>query len=125
MLEKEIMGNVKETLESHKFSGSVIHYHRINSGLIKNSYTGSWVRMDKKGTPDWLVIVRNKENNISIIYIECKSEHGKQTKEQIEFQNKYSKQKDIYYLVIRDINELKAVINKVSYDRLQELTDLL
>lgn len=123
-LEKDLNKSIREVLSLYMFTKTIIWWTRLNTGKIKTEY-GKYIQLCDKGTPDFIVLTKNKNNNISVLFIEAKSDTGELRAEQEAFFNKYKETEGIYPVVIRDINELKAVINRVSYDRLQELTDLL
>ena len=115
-LEKEIMKQIKHRLEVWRLTGYVINFHRLNAGTVRNSNTGSWVKLGDKDNPDWIVIVRNREDGISILYIEAKSDKGRIRTGQTEFINKYGTKEGVFVMVLRDIKDLDKWIDKNAKD---------
>ncbi len=115
-LEKDLMKSVQQRLTIWKMTGEILNYHRLNSGTIRNMHTGSWVKLGEKDTPDWLALVRNRQDGVTALYIECKSSTGKLTKGQQEFSDKYNRKSGIYVLELRDIKELDKWIDKNAKD---------
>lgn len=115
MTEAELMTAIRKRLCVYQLCGEVDWFLRIQSGKIEKF--GKYIQLAPKGTPDWLVLVRNKVNGITAIFIEAKSSAGKQTQEQIDFQIKYHNDKDILYYVINDISQLSGIINNIAFDR--------
>lgn len=113
-LEKQIMLSIKQRLDIYEMVGQVIWKTRLNSGRIK-TYFGSHIKLCDKGTWDWVAVFRNRENNLSLLFIECKSNTGKLRDDQILFQKKYNK-KDVYFLVVKEPKELNDFIDKYSKD---------
>ena len=119
-LERDLMAQVSQRLGVYKCTGDVLWYSRLQCGKIKVGY--HWIKLCDKGTPDWLTLVRNKNNGITALFIECKSNKGKLRKEQEEFFEKYHKLKDIHVLVMTDILELDSMIDFIIPDRIKVLT---
>jgi len=66
-----------------------------------------------KGTPDLFIALGNAKYNG--LWIEFKSEKGKQTKEQLEFQ-KTTEINGFKYEIVRDYDYFKEIINKYIND---------
>ncbi len=114
MLESEVMLGIKKRLEIYRQTKEVINFHRLNSGTVRNSFTGSWVRLGDKDTPDWLALIRGKNDEILAVYIECKSPTGKLTAGQSEFADKFNKLKDIFVLKVTHPKQLDDFIKEYS-----------
>lgn len=123
-LEKDVMKSVHQRLTVWRMSGEVINFHRLNSGKVRNMHTGSWINLGEKDTPDWIVMLRNTNKNITVIYIECKSDTGKLTPGQLVFYAKYNKLDDVYVIKITDIKDLDNFINIHSVNRINELDSI-
>lgn len=123
MRESELMPSIRKRLEIYILSGPVIWFERLQSFKIR--HYGNWMQGCKTGTPDWVVVLRNSMKNISIIFLEAKSDTGTQRKEQKEFELKHHNGKDILYYVIREPRQVDHIINELGYDRLQDLPDIL
>jgi hypothetical protein len=113
-LERDIMKSVQKRLSIFELTGEVVWFTRLNSGHIK-TYFGSHIKLCHKGTWDWVVIFRNRNNGLSLLFIECKSDTGKIEKDQNLFKNKYTKE-DVYFLLVREPFELDVFIDKYAKD---------
>ncbi len=125
MLEKDVMSGVKRRLEIYKQTGEVINAHRLNSGTVRNSFTGSWVRLGDKDTPDWLALIRGNNNEVIAVYIECKSPTGKLTAGQSKFADKFNKLKDIFVLKVTHPKQLDDFIKEYAIDTVKSLPDMI
>jgi hypothetical protein len=124
-LERDLIDEINKYLRSSD-NKTVLFWMRVHLGSFRNDFgVRIMTRKELVGTPDFLIVVWNKQKGLSIIFAEAKSDTGNLRKEQEEFFNKYSKIENIHPLVIRDIKELKNIINKIAYDRAQELPDIL
>lgn len=120
MKESEVSRKVRKTLESLENTGDILWFSRLNSGKVRTEY-GSWIKLCNKGTPDYIAIVVNKNRNISLLWIECKSSEGKLRPDQIEFKDKHTKHRDIHYFLISEPSTLCEKILAISYDRLNDI----
>ena len=124
-LERDLIDEINKYLKESD-GKTVLFWMRVHLGSFRNDFgVRIMTRKELVGTPDFLIVVWNKQKGLSIIFAEAKSDTGNLRKEQEEFFNKYSKIENIHPLVIRDIKELKNIINKIAYDRAQELPDIL
>lgn len=120
-LESEIMKQIKNSLDMYKMTGVVEWWERLQSGKVR---VGRYfVRMSAKGTPDFVVVLRNRSRNLSLIFIEAKSDTGQVRPDQISFISKYNNGRDIHSIVIRDIRTLDEFINRLGVDKVSELPD--
>jgi hypothetical protein len=112
-LEKDLMSKISKRLDLYRFTGEVCWYSRLQCGKIR---VGSYfVKMCDKGTPDWLALVRNREDRLTALFIEAKSDSGCLRKEQSEFISTNTKH-DIHILVCTDISQLITWIDKNAKD---------
>ncbi|OPZ89195.1 MAG: hypothetical protein BWY74_02831 [Firmicutes bacterium ADurb.Bin419] len=124
-LERDLIDEINKYLRSSD-NKTVLFWMRVHLGSFRNDFgVRIMTRKELVGTPDFLIVVWNKQKGLSIIFAEAKSDTGNLRTEQEEFFNRYSKIENIHPLVIRDIQELKNIINKIAYDRVQELPDIL
>lgn len=113
-LEKDLNLQIKNHLSLYEFFDQIIWHTRLNSGSIK-TYFGSHIKLCTKGTWDWVVVIRNRQDGLSLLFIEGKSDTGKLSTHQKLFQKKYNK-KDVYFLIVVDIKELDKFIDKHAKD---------
>lgn len=121
MSEADIMTAIRKRLGAYQACGDILWFLRINSGKIYHN--GHYIQLAPRGTPDWLVLVRDKNKNLTIIFLEAKSEIGRLSKEQLAFEITYHNDKDILYYIIKNISQLSNIINTVAFDRTTLLPD--
>ena len=80
-LEKDVKSSVLSVLDNLQRAGAVVWHLRINSGKVQTKY-GSWIQMAPLGTPDIMAVLSNGK----IYFIETKSDTGKQSLPQKQFQ---------------------------------------
>ncbi len=119
MLEKEVMLQVKKILSQYEQTGEVEWWERLNSGKVRIG--AHYIAMCRKGTPDFVAIVRNFSKQLSVVFIECKSDTGTLRPEQLDFCNNYNIKPGFHILTISEPKELRSFINSISYDFLQDL----
>lgn len=105
----KILGNRLSIL---RMTGEVINFHRLHAGKVKNQFSNAWIKLGDKNDPDWIVLVRNREDKITLLYIECKSDTGKLKPGQEEFIKRHSHKTDVVCMVLRDIKEFDKFIEK-------------
>lgn len=92
-MEKEADFNrvIRETLEQYESNGMIKWYERLQSGHAKTMF-GSHLNLCRAGTPDWVVILKNKLDKVAVLFIEAKSDSGLKTHraEQDDFMDKYN-----------------------------------
>lgn len=115
-LEKDLMNILENRLLILRMTGEVINFHRLNSGKVKNIYTNSWIKLGEKDNPDWIVLVRNREDNITLLYIECKSDTGKLRPGQENFIKRHANNTDVFCMLLRDIKDFDTWVDKYSKD---------
>lgn len=122
MKEKDVMLAIRKRLEHYQYYKTIIWWSRLNSGKIQTTY-GSWIKLCEPGTPDFIIILRNKKLTISVIFPEAKSDTGKLRSEQVEFRNRLKGVSDMYFLEVRDVQELDDLIRDVAFDKSQAEID--
>jgi hypothetical protein len=90
-LEADLNKQIREKLELFESCGVIKWFERLNTGKVKTLY-GSWLQLCREGTPDWIVILKNKMDKISVLFIEAKSDSGLKTHRegQDDFMDKYN-----------------------------------
>ena len=121
-LEKDLMKQISHRLDLYKGMGQVEWWARLQSGKVKNIYSNTWIRLCDKGTPDYIALIRNKQEGITVLFIEAKSDTGYLRKEQLRFIDKHSK-KDILVLVVKDIKHLNDMIDMIAKDVTKEMAE--
>lgn len=119
MVEKEVMLQVKKILSQYEQTGEVEWWERLNSGKVRIG--AHYISMCRKGTPDFIAIIRNYSKQLSVVFIECKSDKGKLSSDQVDFCNNYNIKSGFHILKISNPLELRSFINSVSYDFIQDL----
>lgn len=115
------MKQIKHRLELYKMTGVVEWWERLQSGKVRVGRC--FVRMSAKGTPDFVVVLRNRSRNLSLIFIEAKSDTGQVRPDQMSFISKYNNGRDVHSIVIRDIKVLDEFIDRLGVDKVSELPD--
>lgn len=121
MLEKIVITGIKERLSVLQLTGQVIYWERLQSGAFRKG--GHYIKLSRTGTPDFICVIRNRQDNLSFIFFEAKRPDGKGklSKEQVSFMKDYSGIKDFYHFVITDPREVGRLIDDLSIDKLQEI----
>lgn len=120
MLEKEVVKQIDQDLSIRNMMGEVEWYTRLNSGKVRTQF-GSWIKLCESGTPDFIALVRNKQNGITVLFIEAKGEGGSLRTEQIRFAEVHNKKKDFFVIKVDDISQLRTFINEIAVDKLEEI----
>jgi hypothetical protein len=114
-LEKDLIKQIDVILSQRQLTGEVEFSTRLNSGTVK-TYYGSYVKLCKSGTPDFLALVRGREDKILALFIEAKSDTGRLRQDQEIFKQKYGYKEGFWFLELRDINELIKWFDKYAKD---------
>lgn len=93
---------------------SVLWHTRLNSGIIQTIY-GSWVKLAKKGTPDYIALVVSSRGIAHVLFIELKSNAGKQSLEQKWFEQSVAGPANVHYIVAKDVLTVLNKINDIFY----------
>lgn len=123
-LEKTLIKQIDDFLSVRHLTGEVEFYLRINSGNVK-TYFGSYIKLARKGTPDYLAFVRGREDKILALFIEAKSDTGKLRPEQEQFKQKYEHKEGFWFMECRDMLELHTWFDKYAKDFVQSLPSKL
>lgn len=115
MIEKDLKTSVQNRLSIYELTGEVVWWERLNSLKVK-TIMGTWVQGCRKGTPDIIALIRNRESGITALFLELKSSTGKLRPEQVEFYDKYNKKKDVVVLTINAPFQLDHWIDKYAKD---------
>jgi len=119
-LEKDLMVQLKNRLGVLRQTGEVINFHRLNSGTVQNKLTNSWLKLGEDGDLDYISLIRNKDNGITILYIECKSDTGKLRDSQKEFIRRHGNKPDVFIMILRNILEFDKWMGKRGRPKLPE-----
>lgn len=123
MLEREVSASIAKRLAIYQLSGEVLWALRINSGSVPPEFRVH-IKLAPKGTPDYLCLIKNKNNGISAIFIEVKRSDGKGklSPEQKDFKDKYMViHKDIYCMTVNNPHDLDNIITEIAYDKLKDI----
>ena len=110
------MGRINKTLEKDEVLIPCIKLCKRLKGM---GYIIKWRRLDaldyyhEPGDPDleiWFI----KDNTLWILMAECKAPKGKLRPSQVEYRDKYKYFKNVIYLEIRDVEELKKSIMNIA-----------
>lgn len=123
-LEKNLMKQISQRLSIYQQCRMVEWYGRLNSLKVKTIY-GGVVQGLPKGTPDYIAIIRNKQDALTVLWIEAKSDRGTLRKEQKDFLKKYREIPGFDILVLQDINPLDWWMERNSKDFIKELPNEL
>lgn len=110
-LEKDISKEVKIALSSLEEEGAVLWYTRLNSGKAQTVH-GTWLQLCKNGTADFIALLPI-EGGILPYFIETKSDKGRQTPAQLQFQEKVEACGCLYEL-IRDVKDMRITVEKIT-----------
>lgn len=113
------MRQVSDRLKLYSLTGEIIWHSRLQSGKVRQGLY--FIKLCDPNTPDWLSLVRMKDNTVTALFIECKSDSGKLSIGQKHFHDTYNKQKDVVVMVLRDIKELDKWIDKYAINKVHSL----
>lgn len=115
--EADILKAVTDLLTYEQNTGRLVFF-RLNAGAFPTQ-SGGWAKGVPAGTADLLVIKKwypigglNKGETVgisSVMFLEVKSEKGKQTEKQREFQDMVEKL-DCEYCIVRSVDEVIELI---------------
>lgn len=106
MKETQIQTTIEHYLQYQEKLGKLV-YQKNNSGAYKIGTR--FVRFGKSGSPDFYVFLKSV-----ILCIEVKNENGRQTENQIEFQNKIERLGHKYFIV-HSLDDLIEILKKYAY----------
>ena len=109
MNERHLQRQAIEYLTYEQNSGRLL-FLRVNSGMIPiDAARRRMVRMAPAGFPDLIIFGQRRT-----VFVELKSEKGKQTESQREFERK-AQTLNYQYAVIRSFIELQALVQTISH----------
>lgn len=118
-LEKEVLQQVRKSLESWQITKVVIWYERLQSGMVRKG--AHYVRMCAPGTPDFISIYRKLDGNVGVLFIECKSDTGKLRTDQIKFKYKFCKG-ELDFMVCTDVSQVNSFFNTNGIDYVKDIS---
>lgn len=110
-LEKDIMKAVRLCLERMESDGCILWQSRLNSGKIETVH-GRWVQLCKQGTADFIAILPVKDG-VMVYFIETKSDTGRQSAPQLEFQKQVEAWGAIYEIVT-DVKQVRTTVETIT-----------
>ena len=123
MLEAKVLKDVGKLLELYEFHGMTVWYSRLNSGKVR--VFGNWIKLCEPGTSDYVAVIRNRANGLSLLFLECKRGDGKGrlSPDQEKFRDRFMGIEDVYYLEVIDPIQVRELINRIAIDKTQYLPD--
>lgn len=110
-LEKDVSKEVKIALDALEASGACLWWERLNSGKIRTEY-GSWLQLCRNGTADFIAVLPVK-NGVIVYFMETKSDNGRQTPQQKEFEAKVTSWGAIYD-VVKDVKQVRTTVEQIT-----------
>jgi hypothetical protein len=111
LTEADIIRAIGDYLQVQRNLGKLM-YIRNNTGAIPieaGKYKRRYVRFGDKGSPDFLVFVGGIFGLLKTIAIECKSETGRMSEEQLNWQADFERLGGEYY-VVRSIDRVMEIL---------------
>jgi hypothetical protein len=120
--ESEVIRDISSALSILERAGDVLWFSRLQCGKVKTEW-GSWLQLCKAGTHDFIALIRAKQGNLAIIFIEAKSGVGKAQyrPSQADFKRNYSKHRDILFVLATSGAEVTRFILDNCYSRLNDV----
>ena len=119
--ESEFNKALKESLELFEYHKTIEWWERLQSGKVQTINMG-WVQLCRKNTPDWIVAYYDRQNNLSILFIEGKSDSGMKLIKtgQNEFMESFNKRRFFNVIRTNSVEEVKNFINENSFDKMKK-----
>ena len=105
--ESEVLKTIKTQLQL--FCPLVVWVDRLQSGVVRHG--PRFIHLCKPGTPDLYAIVQHEGGHV--VFIECKSESGRQSVEQQVFQHKLVNMTNVHYVLARTLGDVLNYIKNV------------
>jgi hypothetical protein len=105
--EAEVLKSIKGQLQL--FCPLVVWVDRLQSGMVRHG--SRFIHLCKAGTPDLYAIISHGGGHV--LFIECKSDTGRQSFEQKVFQHKIIDMTHVHYIVARNVNDVLTFINDI------------
>jgi hypothetical protein len=121
--EDAVKKSVENKLNNLQHCGDIIWYSRLQSGKVKSEY-GGWMQLCEKGTPDFICVFRNKSNELTVLFIECKRPDVPpklNESQQIFFELYDRKHKNFILTIVTDVKQVSEKILTLGYDRLADI----
>lgn len=106
-----VLSKCKDMLKSLETMGWIIHWDRISVGLHMNMQ-GYLQKHGRNGSPDLMAFVKCDEI-CHILLLEVKSETGKQSEVQKDFENKFLGLQNVIYALITDASQIKTMVHNI------------
>lgn len=109
--EAEVKKGVEEYLQIAMNQGK-LWFERMNAGdfIEVRGETRRRIKGAKKGTADYIVIQTGQTVDAFVMFIEVKSSTGKQSPDQIEFEQMITKF-NCQYAIVRSVDELEVILS--------------
>ena len=118
--EAVVSKDVKNKLKWLETQGKIIWWERLKSGKVQSG--SSYIHLCRTGTPDFIAVMRNKRDTLTVLFIECKRGNGgRLSPAQKTFMEQHHNGKDILFLVVNDVGVLTRAINDILPDGLSAI----
>jgi len=120
--EGKVKSEVAKSLACLEQAGDVIWWERLNSGSIHKE--GVHVNGCRPGTFDFISIFRNKQNNVSVAFVEVKRNDKKATLSDTQkvFKERYEgKHELVYFWLVQSGIEVERLILNHCYNRVEAM----
>jgi hypothetical protein len=122
--EDKVKQEVVKVLSGLSTAGDVLWWSRLQCGKVKNEYSGAWLQLCNKGTPDFICVFRDKWDNLMVLFIECKrpdcipelNDNQKKFLKSIE-----GKHENLNMIVVRSGKEASGFIIEFMYSRIGDM----
>ena len=106
--ESSIVTSILRYLQVLENSGKIAWVDRLNSGrmVFKRGNKFQSIRMCRPGTPDIICLLKTG----GVIWLEVKTDTGKQEIEQHHFESMISKLPMHHYFIVRNVDEVVKII---------------
>ncbi len=121
--ESIVLSKCKDLLKKLEFIGWIKHFERMNVGMVRNMQ-GYMMKQGTVGMSDLIVFVPCDEI-CHTLFLEVKSEVGKQSQAQIDFENKWIGLHNVVYALITDPKQIKIMVDNIrrkskNYGKIEE-----
>ena len=115
--ESSIVTAILNFLQVQENLGKIAFCDRMNSGKVfvsapylpvdasRRGFRGRMVRLHRAGTPDIMVLLKT-----GVLWIEVKTDTGKQELEQKQFENMVNKLPNHYYHIVRCVDDVMKLL---------------
>lgn len=118
-----VLSKCKDMLKRLESIGWVKHWERMNVGMSMNMQ-GYRQMSGRVGSADLWAFV-SCDNQCHVLFLEVKSEVGKQSEVQKEFDNKWIGLHNVVYAIITDAKQIKVMVENIrrkslTYGKIEE-----